>query len=95
MIASEIIERCETMVDGASLTAPTHALCVDGTSATRKSSMLTATEMPVRKVGHRVYACDRSLSISNQVSFFFVSGTMVFARVKRQYVFPVDHRLHC
>ena len=50
MNAHDIVEICKCRVNTREFIAPTHTLCVDGTSATRKSSVLTMTGYPVTKV---------------------------------------------
>lgn len=55
MVDRSIVERCMQSVSVDLLQAKTHALCVDGTSATRKSSMMLSTGRPVRKVSIAFY----------------------------------------
>lgn len=69
MYEQEIINICNARIDRARFRAPTHSLCVDGTSATKKTTVLERTGLPVVKIKRMTNVFDRNTYFPSMIGY--------------------------
>lgn len=69
MYEQEIINICNERIDRRQFTAPTHSLCVDGTSATKKTTILERTGVSVVKIKRMTNVFDRNTYFPSMIGY--------------------------
>lgn len=69
MYEQEIINICNAQIDRGQFNAPTHSLCVDGTSATKKTTILERTGEPVVKIKRMTNVFDRNTYFPSMIGY--------------------------
>lgn len=97
MINEQILKACCLSVDSSLLTGSSHALCVDGTSAARKSSILAATNRPIRKVQWYAHSMNANTYFPSTIGY--VASGLIGQHCEgahfndRSYLNPVEWRV--
>lgn len=69
MYEQEIINICDAQIDRDQFRAPTRSLCVDGTSATKKTTVLERTGQPVVKIKRMTNVFDRNTYFPSMIGY--------------------------